>query len=45
MVVLAVLALVGLAAALFLPPNPEQGGGAAKVIPPDALDTATSMDS
>jgi predicted MFS family arabinose efflux permease len=41
MVVLAALALVGLAAAIFLPANPEQRGAATKVIPPDALDTAT----
>src|SRR5215210_185775 len=41
MVALAVLALVGLAAALLLPANPEQRGAPTKVIAPDALDTAT----
>jgi MFS family permease len=41
MVALAALALVGLAAAIFLPANPEQRGAPTKVIAPDALDTAT----
>jgi hypothetical protein len=41
MVVLAAFALVGLAAAIFLPANPEQRGVPTKVIAPDALDTAT----
>jgi nitrate/nitrite transporter NarK len=41
MVVLAALALVGLAAAVFLPANPEQWGASTTVIAPDALDTAT----
>jgi len=41
MVVLAALALVGLAAAIFLPANPEQQGAPPKGIAPDALDTAT----
>jgi nitrate/nitrite transporter NarK len=41
MVVLAALALVGLAAAVFLPANPEQRGASTTVIAPDALDTAT----
>jgi MFS family permease len=41
MVVLAALALAGLAAAIFLPANPEQRGAPTKVIAPDALDTAT----
>jgi MFS family permease len=41
MVVLAAFALVGLAAAIFLPANPEQRGAPTKVIAPDALDTAT----
>ena len=41
MVVLAALALVGLAAAIFLPANPEQRGTPTKAIGPDALDTAT----
>jgi MFS family permease len=40
MAVLAVLALVGLAAAIFLPANPDKGGAPTKVIAPDALDTA-----
>jgi hypothetical protein len=33
MVVLAVLALVGLAAAILLPANPARAGGATEVIP------------
>jgi hypothetical protein len=41
MVVLAALALVGLAAAIFLPANPEQRDAPANAIEPDALDTAT----
>jgi MFS family permease len=41
MVVLAALALVGLAAAIFLPANLEQQSASRQVIPPDALDTAT----
>jgi nitrate/nitrite transporter NarK len=44
MVVLAALALVGLAAAFFLPANPEHGGVPGKVIAPDALDTATQHE-
>jgi predicted MFS family arabinose efflux permease len=40
MVVLAALALVGLAAATFFPPTPSSGAPA-KAIGPDALDTAT----
>jgi hypothetical protein len=39
LVVLAVLALVDLAAAIFLPAYPEQRG--APTIAPDAFDTAT----
>ena len=41
MVVLAALALVGLAAAFFLPAHPEHRGAPGKVIAPDALDTAS----
>jgi hypothetical protein len=41
MVVLAALALVGLATAIFLPTNPEQRAAPTNVIAPDALDTAT----
>jgi MFS family permease len=41
MVVLAALALVGLAAAFFLPANPEHRRARGKVIAPDPLDTAT----
>jgi MFS family permease len=41
MVVLAALALVGLAAAVFLPANPEQRGAPTKLIAPDAPTTAT----
>jgi MFS family permease len=41
MVVLAALALIGLAAAFFLPANPEPRGAPGKVITPDPLDTAT----
>jgi hypothetical protein len=41
MVVLAALALAGLAAAIFLPANPEQRGDPAKVIGPHAPGTAT----
>jgi hypothetical protein len=41
MVVLAALALVGLAAAIFLPANPAQQGDPTKVIQPDAPGTAT----
>ena len=37
MVVLAALALVGLAAAIFLPANPDQPGAPTKLIAPDAL--------
>jgi sugar phosphate permease len=43
MVVLAALALVGLAAAFFLPANPEQRGRAGEVIAPDALDPAAQQ--
>jgi MFS family permease len=41
MVVLAALALVGLAAAVFLPANPEQRGAPTKLIARDAPTTAT----
>jgi hypothetical protein len=41
MIVLAALALAGLAAAIFLPANPEQRGASTKAIGPDALDTVT----
>ena len=41
MVVLAGLALVGLAAAILLPANPEQRGASTKAIAPDAPDTVT----
>ena len=40
MVVLAALALLGLAAAIFLPANPEQPGAPKKLIAPDALNPA-----
>jgi nitrate/nitrite transporter NarK len=43
MVVLAALALVGLAAAFFLPANPEQRGRVGEVIAPDALDPAAQQ--
>jgi len=41
MIVLAALALVGLAAAIFLPANPQQQGAPTNVIAADALGTAT----
>ena len=40
MIVLAALALVGLAAAILLPANPEQRRAPTNVIAPGALDTA-----
>jgi MFS family permease len=40
MVVLAALAVVGLAAAIFLPASPQQRDAPTKVVAPDALDTA-----
>ena len=40
MVVLAALALLGLAAAIFLPANPDQPGAPTKLIAPDALNPA-----
>ena len=41
MVVLAALALVGLAAAFFLPAHPEHRGAPGSVIAPDANNTAS----
>jgi hypothetical protein len=43
MVVLAALALIGLAAAFFLPTGPEHRGAPGQVVTPDALDTATQQ--
>jgi hypothetical protein len=43
MVVLAAFALVGLAAATFLPTNPEQRGARGTLAGPDALDAASQV--